>query len=94
MIKEILERLNVVKENLEEQYQNESQKSVADRAAEAAKKDNSLDVYTAEEVFQFLDDLRDSAVTNMFGAGPYVEQEFGMQRREARNYTKAWMSTF
>jgi hypothetical protein len=30
------------------------------------------------EMFQYLDDLRQSGATNMFGAGPYLEGAFGL----------------
>ncbi len=42
----------------------------------------------------FLDDLRESGETNMFGAGPYLEAEFGLDRREARAVLKEWMDSF
>ena len=47
-----------------------------------------------QEVLQYLNDLRDSGDTNMFGAAPYVEAHFGMDRREAREYTRLWMNNF
>ena len=36
-----------------------------------------------EDVFIYLDVLRDTGETNMFGARPYLEQEFGFEKREA-----------
>lgn len=47
-----------------------------------------------QEHLNFLDDLRDSGVTNMFGAGPYVEEMFEVDRHEARKIVKCWMETF
>lgn len=47
-----------------------------------------------EEVFVYLDELRESGVTNMFGAGPYVEDEFDVDRRTARSLVVEWMETF
>lgn len=47
-----------------------------------------------EEVFEFLDDLRESGVTNMFGATPYIRDEFDCSRREARDILSKWMRTF
>ena len=29
-----------------------------------------------EEYFEFLDDLRETGATNMYGAGPYLRSEF------------------
>ena len=37
-----------------------------------------------EEYFEYLDDLRESGVTNMFGAGQYLEEEFGLDKGYAR----------
>lgn len=47
-----------------------------------------------EEVFAFLDLLRESGETNMYGAGPYVEDTFGCDRRDARKLVIEWMETF
>jgi len=47
-----------------------------------------------DEVFSYLDDLRESGETNMFGAGAYVEDEFDMKRRTARTFVSAWMQSF
>ena len=47
-----------------------------------------------EQVFDYLDDLRESGVTNMCGARPYIQEEFGVSKREARTLLKQWMDTF
>ena len=47
-----------------------------------------------EEYFDYLDELRESAVTNMFGARPYLEAEFGLEKKEASQVLRAWMETF
>jgi hypothetical protein len=48
-----------------------------------------------EEYLLFLDDLRDSGATNMFGAAPYLQEMFPeLGRREARNVLSHWMRTF
>jgi hypothetical protein len=44
-----------------------------------------------EMYFDYLNDLRDSGETNMFGAGAYLEAEFGIDRREARKILMEWM---
>jgi hypothetical protein len=44
--------------------------------------------------YEFLDELRESGATNMFGAGPYLQDEFGMGRREAGKAVCAWMESF
>ncbi len=47
-----------------------------------------------QEVFEYLDDLRESGVTNMFGAGAYIQDEFGIGRKEASALLKKWMVNF
>jgi len=48
---------------------------------------------TQEEVNQFLLELRDSGVTNMFGSGVYVEREFNVSKKEASEFVLKWMSS-
>lgn len=47
-----------------------------------------------EEYFEYLDMLRESGVTNMFGATPYLVEEFGLSKAEARKILLEWMRTF
>ena len=47
-----------------------------------------------ETLFEYLNALRDSGVTNMFGAGPYLQEAFGLSRYEAKDVVLAWMQTF
>ena len=47
-----------------------------------------------EEYFQYLDALRESGITNMFGAAPYLQNEFELSRNEARDILIEWMETF
>ena len=47
-----------------------------------------------DEYFAYLDDLRESGVTNMFGASPYLQEEFGLDRYEARDILLQWMQSF
>ena len=47
-----------------------------------------------EQVFEFLDELRESGVTNMYGAGPYIREEFGATRDESHALLGDWMRTF
>ena len=81
-------------EELESLFLNESGDTIEKRAAKAIKSDKTMSKDTTEDVFAYLDALRDSGATNMFGAGPYVESEFGMDRRESKKYVMAWMKTF
>ena len=43
---------------------------------------------------EFLDDLRESGVTNMFGAGPYLVSEFGVSKKESHDILSYWMKSF
>ena len=51
--------------------------------------------FLLEEHLSFLDDLRESGDTNMYGAGPYLQREFPTL---TKNQTSAvlfyWMATF
>ncbi len=44
---------------------------------------------------RFLDKLRDSGVTNMFGAAPYLERKFrSLSQAQARDILLYWMHTY
>jgi len=47
-----------------------------------------------KNAFQFLNDLRDSGITNMFGARPYVVEAFGIPEKEAGELLTMWMKNF
>tara|TARA_R110000824_G_scaffold290860_3_gene479324 strand:+ start:90 stop:257 length:168 start_codon:yes stop_codon:yes gene_type:complete len=47
-----------------------------------------------ELYFEYLDELRESGRTNMFGAAPYLAGAFGLDKYEARSILKEWMNTF
>jgi len=48
-----------------------------------------------EQYFEFLNELRESGTTNMFGAGPYLEDEFPeLNRQEAKEVVLEWMRSF
>lgn len=47
-----------------------------------------------QEHYDFLMDLRESGVTNMFGAAPYLEGAFGLSRNDARAVLVEWMESF
>ncbi len=47
-----------------------------------------------EEMFEYLDTLRETGVTNMFGASPYLQQAFGIERREAKTILLEWMKNY
>jgi hypothetical protein len=48
-----------------------------------------------EEYFAFLEALRQSGRTNMFGAAPYLRKEWPeLTRTEARDILLSWMDSF
>lgn len=47
-----------------------------------------------EEYLEYLDELRESGVTNMFGAGAYIQEEYGLSRSDANKILTYWMNTF
>ena len=49
---------------------------------------------TEQEISDYLVKLRDSGVTNMFGAGIYLQDKFSMDSREARSALAHWMKNF
>jgi hypothetical protein len=55
--------------------------------------DNFTPTATTEHL-EYLDALRDSGATNMFGAAPYLQEEFALSKAEARSILGEWMRTF
>jgi len=47
-----------------------------------------------DERLEFLDYLRESGVTNMFGGGAYLREEYGIGRAESSEVLGYWMKTF
>jgi hypothetical protein len=49
---------------------------------------------TLTEYFEFLDDLRESGVPNMYGSAAYLVRAFKTERDKAPAVVGAWMKTF
>lgn len=50
-----------------------------------------------EEIYEYLDDLRESGETNMYGAGAYIREKFDyldIGKRESHKILAAWMKDF
>lgn len=50
-----------------------------------------------EKYFEYLNKLRDSGATNMYGAVPFLQQKFpelGFDRARAQEVLRAWISSF
>ena len=55
----------------------------------------SISVGNLTEYFEYLDRLRESGVTNMYGAVSYLIRVYpGMTKQEARAVLVAWMESF
>lgn len=54
-----------------------------------------LEQYLQEDHLEFLDYLRETGITNMYGAAPYLQDEFPeLSKTEARKILTYWMQTF
>ena len=61
----------------------------------AVNESTSLEEHMSDDLyFKFLNDLRDSGKTNMFGAAPYLQSAFDLEKREAREILTRWMKSF
>ena len=47
-----------------------------------------------QEYFAYLESLRDSGVTNMFGAAPFLQHQFGLSKQEAKEVLLEWMNSY
>jgi hypothetical protein len=47
--------------------------------------------FTRENVFLFLEAVRETGSINMFGAAPYIQEEFNCTRKEAKDLLLDWM---
>jgi hypothetical protein len=47
-----------------------------------------------KQVFDYLNDLRESGVTNMYGACPYIILKFDITQEEAIKVLAKWMENF
>jgi hypothetical protein len=46
------------------------------------------------QYYEYLNALRESGKVNMFGAAPYLQDTFGLDRKEARKILVEWMDSF
>jgi len=47
-----------------------------------------------EDMFDFLDAVRESGAINMFGSGQLIQEQYGLSRHEARDIVVEWMKTY
>ena len=47
------------------------------------------------EIFYiFLEDLRQSGITNMYAASPYLVKHYDLDRKKAREVLRSWMTNY
>ena len=47
-----------------------------------------------EEIFNFLDAVRESGAVNMFEGGRLIQEQYGLGRYEARDIVIEWMRSY
>ena len=47
-----------------------------------------------DEWMSYLNELRESGRTNMFGAGSFLVEEYGLKPRDAKKVVQYWMENF
>ena len=52
------------------------------------------DEFWRNEVYLYLEQLRETGETNMFGAGVYLEKHFELSKDKARMYLTDWMKQY
>jgi hypothetical protein len=55
---------------------------------------NTRPTIVTDEHLEYLDNLRESGVTNMFGAATYVAAKFDLDPTSSRRILKYWMESF
>lgn len=61
------------------------------------KLDDELGAVLVDDVLKYLDELRESGVTNMWGVSAYVQKEYkmaGVTEQQSLDLTTFWMDTF
>jgi hypothetical protein len=50
--------------------------------------------FPKNEYYAYLESLRDSGVTNMWGAAPFLQYEFGISYEDAKNILVDWIKSY
>ena len=53
-----------------------------------------MDNTMKDEMFDFLDAVRESGAVNMFEGGRLIQEEYGLNRYEARDIVIEWMRSY
>jgi len=79
---------------LTEDYTSEYDEETAKRNMFAASYNKPGDTERFRNYMEFLSKLRTSGKTNMFGAAPYLQAEFNLDKKEARELLAYWMGSY
>ena len=60
----------------------------------AAKETLNRPEFITDEHLEYLDDLRESGITNMYGAGSFLVDTFELNPKIAKAILTYWMKTF
>lgn len=50
--------------------------------------------FVKDDHLTFLDELRESGISNMFGAAPFLAKTYGISKTEARRVLGYWMESY
>ena len=64
------------------------------RVSGMAEQDPEDALQRVQAVFEYLEKLRESGATNMYGAAPYIQREFGMTAQAAHKHLARWMDSY
>jgi len=53
-----------------------------------------IDGVDVADVYLYLDGLRESGEINMYGAGPYLQEDFGFSKADSHKVLGWWMKDF
>ncbi len=69
-------------------------KSLMNYGKRSEKVAENITNYDKEDYFAYLDLLRENGETNMYGAGVYLQKEFGISKYEARAVLGEWIDNY
>ena len=80
---------------VEEQFMDTDERMCEDCMEEEDLPDKMVnDEFWRNEVYLYLEQLRETGETNMFGAGVYLEKHFKLPKDKARMYLADWMKQY
>tara|TARA_R110001583_G_scaffold9615_4_gene45416 strand:- start:256 stop:654 length:399 start_codon:yes stop_codon:yes gene_type:complete len=85
--KQIFEKRNYSKKIIQTLWDSEKRKKMIN------KQDIIFDEIS-NEVYLYLEELRESGLTNMFGAVPYIEDSFQVNKSLAKKLLNTWMENY